>query len=187
MSKIDKGRRITMERDNYVIELVNMQRDHLDQVIELLEDARAFLLEQGIDQWQNGYPSKDTIINDMELNHGYVFLVKGQVVAYAAIIFGDDPTYQKIYHGQWKSQGPYFTVHRLMMKKEIRGTRCSSQVMSQILEFCTNHGIQNIRIDTHEDNKRMQGYVKKHKFEYCGVIHLLTDEERFAYEYCHDR
>ena len=39
----------------------------------------------------------------------------------------------------------------------------------------------NIRIDTHWDNKPMQGALAKAGFHYCGFTHLLDGDERLAY------
>ena len=39
-----------------------------------------------------------------------------------------------------------------------------------------------VRIDTHEDNKPMQGALKKFGFRECGVIHLERGAERIAFD-----
>ena len=41
---------------------------------------------------------------------------------------------------------------------------------------------QYVRIDTHEDNKPMQGALKKFGFRECGVIHLERGAERIAFD-----
>lgn len=38
-------------------------------------------------------------------------------------------------------------------------------------------------IDTHRDNKIMQHNITKHSFTYCGIIYLLSGDERLAYQY----
>ena len=48
-------------------------------------------------------------------------------------------------------------------------------------EFCFSHDT-NIRIDTHHDNKIMQHNIQKHGFTYCGIIYLLSGDERMAYQ-----
>ena len=40
----------------------------------------------------------------------------------------------------------------------------------------------NIRIDTHRDNKIMQHNLAKYGFEYCGIIHIASGAERLAYQ-----
>ncbi len=40
--------------------------EELEQVMKIIEDGRIFLKEQGINQWQHGEPSRETIINDIK-------------------------------------------------------------------------------------------------------------------------
>jgi hypothetical protein len=49
------------------------------------------------------------------------------------------------------------------------------------MRFCFLHDT-NIRIDTHQDNKIMQHNILKHGFSYCGIIYLLSGDERLAYQ-----
>lgn len=39
-----------------------------------------------------------------------------------------------------------------------------------------------LRIDTHRDNHIMQHNILKHGFTYCGIIYLLSGDERLAYQ-----
>ena len=57
----------------------------------------------------------------------------------------------------------------------------SHGIFSSIMEFCFSHDT-NIRIDTHRDNKIMQHNILKHGFTYCGIIYLLSGDERLAYQ-----
>ena len=54
-------------------------------------------------------------------------------------------------------------------------------IFSSIMNFCLSHDT-NIRIDTHRDNKIMQHNILKHGFTYCGIIYLLSGDERLAYQ-----
>jgi RimJ/RimL family protein N-acetyltransferase len=48
-------------------------------------------------------------------------------------------------------------------------------------EFCRKKGVSLLRIDTHEDNKRMQHILAKNGFVYCGIV-LQNGSDRLAYE-----
>jgi len=50
-----------------------------------------------------------------------------------------------------------------------------------VMEFRFSYDT-NIRIDTHRDNKIMQHNILKHGFTYCGIIYLLSGDERLAYQ-----
>ena len=41
----------------------------------------------------------------------------------------------------------------------------------------------NVRVDTHHDNKTMQHVILKHGFTRCGVIYLKSGDPRIAYQY----
>ena len=50
-------------------------------------------------------------------------------------------------------------------------------------EFVVVTGLSgNIRIDTHKDNKIMQGLLARHGFSYCGIIYLKNGSPRLAYQ-----
>ena len=70
---------------------------------------------------------------------------------------------------------PYHVVHRIASYPDAHG------IFSSIMEFCFSHDT-NIRIDTHRDNKIMQHNILKHGFTYCGIIYLLSGDERLAYQ-----
>ena len=39
-----------------------------------------------------------------------------------------------------------------------------------------------LRVDTHRDNHIMQHNILKHGLTYCGIIYLLSGDERLAYQ-----
>ena len=50
------------------------------------------------------------------------------------------------------------------------------------MEWCYQQS-GHMRGDTHPDNKPMQGVFKKMGFQYCGIIHVVEDNDpRYAYE-----
>lgn len=57
------------------------------QVMNVIEDAKKVIATYGSDQWQNGYPNEDVIIDDILKGQAYVALNdEGTIVAYAAAI-----------------------------------------------------------------------------------------------------
>ena len=106
----------------------------------------------------------------MEKNGGFVVEDGGRVVGYFAFLPSPEPTYAKIYDGEWLDDTrPYHVVHRIASYPDVHGN------FSSIMDFCFSHG-PNIRIDTHRDNKIMQHNISKHGFTYCGIIYLASGE-----------
>ena len=46
--------------------------DDVDRILEIIEKAKVELNKLGLDQWQNGYPNKEVIENDVKLGISYV-------------------------------------------------------------------------------------------------------------------
>ena len=160
------------------------------EIMQVMDAAKKIMRQFGnVHQWGEGYPSEAVIAADMERNGGFVIedcdrsvkdrlLPKGRnkVVGYFAFLQSPEPTYAKIYDGEWLDDTlPYHVVHRIASYPQVHG------IFSSIMDFCFSHDT-NIRIDTHHDNKIMQHNILKHGFTYCGIIYLLSGDERLAYQ-----
>ncbi len=52
--------------------------NEMEAIVNILEDARAFLATSGINQWQGEYPNKENIFDDILSGRGYVGIVDGK-------------------------------------------------------------------------------------------------------------
>ncbi|NLN41975.1 MAG: GNAT family N-acetyltransferase [Clostridiales bacterium] len=154
----------------------------LNAVMNIISQAQNYLKEQGIDQWQNGYPNRQTIINDIENGHSYVLLKDDIIVGTVAIIPGVEKTYESIYNGEWKSTGEYVTIHRIAIDSRYKRLGFATMILDKAEELCNSLGISSIRIDTHEENLLMQNLLQKNNYEYCGIIYLEDKSKRLAFE-----
>ena len=147
-------------------------------IMRLIEEARGIMRSCGnLNQWIDGYPSRDIIEADINDGHCYVCVEQGgEVIASFAFIPGPEPTYKKIYEGQWMDDKPYYVVHRLA------STATSHGVFKDVMDYCM--GVAgNLRIDTHRDNVIMRHVIDRYGFTYCGIIYLLNGDERLAYQF----
>lgn len=154
----------------------------LESIMNIIIEAQCFLKEQGINQWQNGYPNSSIITSDIEAGNSYMLLHNNTIVATAALSFNGEPTYDTIYDGSWLSEVPYAVIHRIAVAKDVKGKSLSSTLIQFIEELCLQHNRISIKIDTHEDNKLMQKVILKNKFQYCGIIYLKDKNKRLAFE-----
>lgn len=146
-------------------------------IMLVMEAAKGIMRASGnMHQWADGYPSEDAITADMEKKGGFVIEDANKVVGYFAFLASPEPTYAQIYEGQWVDDvQSYHVVHRIASYPDVHG------IFSAIMDFCFSRDT-NIRIDTHRDNKIMQHNLLKHDFTYCGIIYLLSGDERLAYQ-----
>ena len=152
------------------------------EIMKVMDAAKAIMrLSGNIHQWGEGYPSEAVITADMEKKGGFAVEDDGRIVGYFAFLPSPEPTYNNIYEGNWvDDEQPYHVIHRIASYPEVHG------VFSAIMDFCFSHE-PNIRIDTHRDNKIMQHNILKHGFTYCGIIYLLSGDERLAYQRIHEK
>ena len=158
--------------------------EDIPSVLEIICQAQEYLKNQSINQWQNGYPNEESIIQDIQNAHSYVIEKDGVVIGTTAIVLDGEPTYEHIYDGGWKTDGTsYITLHRGAVHNNWKGKGIASDMIDNVVIMYQNCNIKSIRIDTHRENSSMQSMIKKYGFEYCGIIYLEDGAERLAYEY----
>lgn len=158
-----------------------------DQVLVIIEEAKKYFKSQGIDQWQNGYPHAQSILQDVTNHCCYVLCDADQIIATAAILFEDDPNYATIEDGDWLSHSPYGVIHRIACLPQYKG----QGLCSLFFEYAKMRGraahLHSLRVDTHRDNHSMQRLIAKNGFQYCGIVHMADGGERYAYEYVFEK
>ncbi|NRD80062.1 GNAT family N-acetyltransferase [Bacillus sp. BRMEA1] len=151
-------------------------------IMSIIKQAQSYFKEQRINQWQNGYPNPEVIMNDIRKKYSYVLVKEDKVVGTVAVSFDGEKTYDFIFNGDWLSHQAYAVIHRMAVDAQLKGLGLSSIIMKKIEEMCLNKGVHSIKIDTHQENKSMQKLLQKNGFQYCGIIHLLDKSERLAFE-----
>lgn len=157
----------------------------LPTIMNIISDAKAMLKAAGSSQWQGDYPGQQDIMKDIQFQHGYVFIDQHEVIGYAAVIVGPEPTYQKI-QGQWvNNDDAYATIHRICFSAKHRGHGLAKVFMSHLISIQASKKILNFRIDTTTMNLPMQKVILNCDFTQSGTIKVTNDPadpERLAYE-----
>ena len=156
--------------------------EDIKQILIIIQDAVTSLKEMNVDQWQNGYPNEEVIKNDIDKKQLFVLEEDGVVLGFEACILGVDTTYNIIYDGEWLSDKPYLTIHRLAVLKSARRKNVAGKMIDYACEYAKKNNAFSLRIDTHNENIPMHNMVIKNGFVECGWIYLVSGEKRNAYE-----
>lgn len=116
--------------------------NEIGAIMTVIESARTALAEAGSTQWQgaDGYPTEETIFDDVLNGQAYVGIVDGQIVSYAAVIVDGDPAYDKIYDGDWKHHNKrYITFHRIAVLSEFTGQGIAQTFIQGLIEGTDAH------------------------------------------------
>ncbi|MBR6767955.1 MAG: GNAT family N-acetyltransferase [Clostridia bacterium] len=158
----------------------------LPAICDLFAKSRQTMKEQGIDQWQDGYPFSTDIEEDMKLDQAYVLVKESTVVGYFAYTSGKEEVYEKITEGAFREDGyRYSSVHRVAVSPELRGHGLGGRVFDYATKLAHIDHALSLRCDTHEDNKPMRSLLGKCGFQYCGVVYYERNgqrEKRIAFD-----
>jgi GNAT superfamily N-acetyltransferase len=147
---------------------------------DILQAAIAQRKEDGSTQWQDGYPNLETVNDDFVKGYAHVLVENDVVVAYAAIIFGEEPTYNNL-QGEWLSHSDYVVVHRVATAAEYKGKGIATLLFEKIEALSKAKGVFSIKVDTNFDNFPMLRILEKLGYVYCGEI-VVRGTPRKAFE-----
>ena len=158
--------------------------DDVERISEIISHASRRLGSAGIDQWQRGYPNRQSVETDVENGVGMVLCLGNEILAYGAVIFSGERAYDDITNGHWltpcDSNSPtYAVIHRLCVSEIFVGMGFAKQFMLAAESMAQEKAVS-MRIDTHPDNRIMQGLIASLGYSYCGDV--VIESRRLAYE-----
>ena len=146
----------------------------------ILDAARAYLKEQGLDQWQQFPPTPEDTRAHVARGEQYVVREDGHIAGVCAVI-GHEPAYDAI-DGAWLQNGAYLAIHRVAASPAARRKGVASALFRGAEALARERGVRALRIDTHAGNLPMRRALEKNAFVYCGKVTIATGETRVAYE-----
>mgnify|MGYP000308693259 FL=1 len=155
------------------------KKEDIENILEVISHAKEYMKKNNSTQWNENYPNKETIINDIENSIGYVLIVENLIRGYMVVDFSDDEIYKNI-KGKWKTFGNYASIHRCAIHKELRGQGYGSELFKFAEKLALSKNIRSVRVDTAPENETMKHLFNKNGYEYCGTVFI--DGEKIAYE-----
>ena len=155
--------------------------EDVERILDIVCSAQRRLHEAGIDQWQNGYPNRQSIESDVAHGYGRVICNEGRVVAYGALTYDGESAYEHLQGGRWLTTdgGAYLTIHRLCVADEAIGGGLG-RLFFTLAEEEARARVGSVRVDTHPDNSLMQHLLTTLGYCYCGTV--TYESLRLAYE-----
>lgn len=152
------------------------QTEDLGRIEEIYAYARRFMAETGNPtQWGSSHPPHNQLERDIQAQNLYVITRGDTIHGVFYFLIGEDPTYNEIFDGAWRSESAYGTIHR------IAGDG-SGGILKQAVSHCLGR-INHLRIDTHHDNVVMQKALNKLGFSRRGIIYIEDGTPRIAYDH----
>ncbi len=148
-------------------------------ILSITDAGRRAQREQGFVQWNDGYPDKNTIEDDIILGGARLLIDGDTPVAYASLITSD-PGYDTL-GDIWHCKGRYGVIHRMAVSDAYRGKGVAGIFFDLLEKEAADSGIDAIRVDTGIENKVMQHILTRRHYLAHG-LHTFPWGPRFAYE-----
>lgn len=153
-------------------------KEDLPRIWEITNMAKAQLKGLGLDQWQTGYPSLENWQEDIAGGMAYVAEEDAIILGAFAYQVTPDVSYGLIENGAWLTEGPYASMHRVIVADGCKGKGLAGKMFAYGFSMARRAGFGSVRIDTHPGNLPMQHALKKAGFLACGDIYLATGPEK---------
>ena len=155
----------------------------LSAVMEIINDGKLFLAQQGVDQWQSNNPNEEMLAADIAAGRTYILEAGGIIAGTLAVCPGREPDYDRIEEGAWGTASHYVALHRVAMAKEARSSGLAAVMLQSAEALCAEKGFFDVRIDTHRHNQPMQKFLQKNGYTRRGIIYLTDGgDERIAFD-----
>ena len=166
------------------MEIRKTRPEDVDAAAAIYEQAKAYMKAQGVQQWQWGYPDRETVVSDVADGHGYVVTDGEKVVGECYLTEAPEATSAVIENGSWLNDEPYVSVHRTAVANDAKGKGVGSWFFAEAERYARERGYRNLRVDTHPDNHSMQRLIEKNGFTACGRIYIPRENNgpRIAYQ-----
>ena len=152
----------------------------IPEIWAILQQAIIRRKNDGSDQWQDGYPNPEILINDIEKEYGYVLTKDETTIGYCVVVVNYEPEYYKI-EGKWLTNSDFVVIHRLALSENYLGKNLSKMMIEFVEDIAKSNDIHSIKVDTNHDNFAMLKIFKKLGFTFCGIVHF-RESPRLAYE-----
>lgn len=163
-----------------MVKLRTARLEEIQLAMDSVNAAKVHLKEQGIDQWQTGYPDYECIKKDIESEKGFFIVDDENILGYLCVDYDGEPAYKEM-RGKWNTSEDYVVVHRMAFNDDARGKGISGITLRLVEELSREKGISSFRVDTDADNKKMRHILQKNGFSYCGTI-WFDNSEKIAFD-----
>lgn len=157
------------------------QSEDIDTLMTVTKACAKNMIEQGIFQWNEHYPSRFAFENDVKRDELFVLEQNNNVVGSIVLSAHMDDEYVPI---KWLTpNGKNLYIHRLAIHPIYQGKGFARLLM----DFGENYAIKNnyssVRLDTFSQNKRNQKFYELRNYKRLGNIYFPKQSEYPFYCY----
>ena len=140
----------------------------VEPAFEIICASRDHMNKNGIPQWNEKYPLKSTIEQDVEKEEIFGFFVKGLIRGIIVINEHQDPEYQEI---QWVHHThPIGVIHRLAVDPTFQNQGIAGKLMDFAEARFLKNKFSSIRLDAFAQNEVALRFYDKRAYQRRGSV-----------------
>jgi ribosomal protein S18 acetylase RimI-like enzyme len=158
------------------------KKKHLEQIKQLTESCAVAMQQRGIYQWNEHYPSRERLSEDIEKHELYIKVENCQIEGIIVLTSFMDEEYLPV---KWlTNSGNNLYIHRLATNPANWGSGTGKALMDFAENHARQHNFESVRLDTFSKNKRNQKFYESRGYKRLGNIYFPKQSE--APFYCYE-
>lgn len=138
----------------------------LDKIFHIFESAIKNMISQNILQWDEIYPQKSHLHEDILKKELYIGILDGEI---ASVYVLNDECDEQYKNGNWEyPDASYKVVHRLCVDPKFQNRGVGSETVRHIEDVVREMGIQSIRLDAFTENPFSLRMYEKAEYKIVG-------------------
>ena len=147
----------------------------INEILTVTKACAAFMIENGIYQWNEHYPSKQAFLNDITQGELYVLEVDKKVEGTIVLSTHMDNEYIPI---KWLTKNDAnLYIHRLSVHPEHQGKGYAQKMMTFAESYAKENKFASVRLDTFSVNKRNVRFYEARGYKRLGDIYFPKQSE----------
>ncbi|NRA10590.1 MAG: GNAT family N-acetyltransferase [Crocinitomicaceae bacterium] len=155
----------------------------LDSILELTRACGKHMRDNGIDQWDENYPDRDSLLNDLNTETLFAYRENSVILGIVVLNESQDEEYAEI---KWSTSDAdrNIVVHRLAVQPDQQGKGIARKIMDFAEVHAKDQGYDAIRLDTFSQNPRNQKFYTNRGYNDLGPVYLKykKDHPYYCYE-----
>ena len=152
---------ITRSEWNALLKFRRAKNEDTEEIVQLYKNAIAKMDAQKINQWDEIYPDRATLEDDIKKNQMFVGKQNGKIAVCFVLNEECDEEYKK---AKWICPDARFCIlHRLCVNPELQNQGIAGKTMNHIEEFCRGQKYDSIRLDCFTQNP-----YSRRLYDKCG-------------------
>ena len=130
----------------------------IPHILTIAQACASHMIEKGIFQWNDEYPSKEAFANDIERNELYVLEKNSEIIGTIVVSTLMDAEYVPVTWLTPNNNNLY--IHRLAVHPDFQGKGYAQKLMDFAETYGLKNGFDSIRLDTFSGNDRNQRFYE---------------------------